>query len=73
MERNFIALAGAKFDISDEVFLRTDDYGLTRIVTGITFRQGTILYELSQGEKFSSHYDYEITTECPITFDNECD
>lgn len=49
------------YDIGQTVYLKTDTEQLQRIITAITIRQTGIIYELSQGEKVSSHYDFEIT------------
>jgi hypothetical protein len=50
-----------KYDLGQIVYLKTDVDQLQRIVSAITQRQGGIIYELCQGEKTSSHYDFEIT------------
>lgn len=54
-----------KFDLTEEVYLRTDPEQLIRIVTGISLNghpdNPNIGYELSQGPMQSFHYDYEIS------------
>lgn len=53
-----------KFNIEDEVYLKTDADQSKRIVTGITIKPGLLLvYELSCGEETTSHYEFEISDE----------
>ncbi len=56
-----------KFEISDTVYLRTDENQLARLVTGIRIRpQGVLLYELSQGTHESVHYEFELSEDRDI-------
>lgn len=50
-----------KYEIGQVVYLKTDVEQLQRIVSAITQRQGTIVYELCCGKDMSGHYDFEIT------------
>jgi hypothetical protein len=50
-----------KYNLGDEVYLKTDPDQYLRIVTGISIRQVGILYELSCAEDTSTHYDFEIS------------
>jgi hypothetical protein len=50
-----------KYEIGQTVYLKTDVEQLQRIVSAITQRQGTIIYELCCGKDTSGHYDFEIT------------
>ena len=52
-----------KFNIGDEVYLKTDEDQNCRLVTGLTIRVTSITYELSCGTAESTHYDFEITVE----------
>lgn len=51
--------------MGDTVFLKTDPDESPRLVTGIVVRPSTLLYTLACGDKESSHYDMELTTEKP--------
>lgn len=50
-----------KYELGQIVYLRTDVEQLQRIVSAITQRQGSIIYELCCGKETSGHYDFEIT------------
>jgi hypothetical protein len=55
-----------QFKLGDEVYLKTDECQLKRIVTCIQLAGGSmnsklISYELSQGDTHSDHYESEIT------------
>ena len=52
-----------KYDLDQEVFLKTDIDQYSRLVTSINMRKGRITYELSCGVSTSWHDDFEITTE----------
>ncbi len=53
-----------KFDLEDEVYLKTDPEQLMRMVTGIYVKPGNVIvYELSHIGSTSDHYDFEITKE----------
>lgn len=52
-----------KFKIGERVYLATDPEQLVRIVSGIMVRQGTLIYELSCGERATNAYDFEISSE----------
>lgn len=56
-----------KYELRQEVYLRTDMDQLKRIVTAITIRHTGLLYELSCGERNSSHYEFEISGEVDET------
>ena len=55
-----------KFNIGDEVFLKTDLEQSGRLVTGLIIRAGCIIYQLSCGVSESNHYDFELTVERDI-------
>jgi len=55
-----------KFNIGDEVYLKTDSDQSCRLVTGLTVRATSISYELSCGTSASDHYDFEITSEVDV-------
>jgi len=57
-----------KYNIGQEVYLKTDPDQLKRPVTGILLRKGSIIYYLSSGVDETSHYDFEITTERVLYF-----
>lgn len=51
-----------KFNLGQEVFLRTDPEQMKRLVTEISIQpQGCIIYQLSIAELTSVHYELEIT------------
>ena len=52
-----------KFNIGDEVYLKTDTDQKGRIVTGLYVRELSISYLLSHETTESSHYDFEITSD----------
>lgn len=52
-----------KFAIGDRVFLVTDQDQLPRIVSGITIRNGVLIYLLSQNVQETGHYEFEISDE----------
>jgi hypothetical protein len=52
-----------KFEIGQTVYLKTDTEQLMRIITGLTVRATSIVYELSIGERTSNHFDFEISEE----------
>lgn len=52
-----------KFNFGDVVYLATDIDQNPRIVTRIVISKESLIYELSCGERISSHYDIEITSE----------
>lgn len=51
------------FEISQEVYLKTDPEQNTRLVTSINIRKGRMIYELSFGASTSWHEDFEISVE----------
>lgn len=55
-----------KYDLGQIVYLITDDQQLDRIVTGMSIRMGSVIYELSCGSNTSSHYDFEMASEKDI-------
>jgi hypothetical protein len=55
-----------QFKLGEEVYLKTDEHQLKRIVTCLNIAGGSmnsklISYELSQGDTHSDHYESEIT------------
>jgi hypothetical protein len=52
-----------KYDIEQVVYLRMDAQQQQRIVTQISVRKGSLLYELNTGGGSSWHYEFEITNE----------
>ena len=53
-----------KFDIGQEVYLKTDTDQRMRIVSAIIVRPGNCYsYELACGTDSRWHYDFEISTE----------
>lgn len=61
-----------KYNIKDEVYLKTDSDQRKRIVTSIIIKSDGIMYELVCGENSGWHYDFEITMEKDVimTSDN---
>jgi len=61
-----------RFSIGDFVYLKTDPYQYKRIITAITIRQTTLIYEVSFSETTSWHTDAEMSFEADInlTFNN---
>ena len=55
-----------KFNIGDEVYLKTDSEQKCRLVTGLFIRATSISYELSCASEASTHYDFEITSEIDV-------
>jgi hypothetical protein len=51
------------FDYGETVYLKTDPHQQERIITAITYRGGSITYELSICEITSWHSDVELTRE----------
>lgn len=50
-----------KFDIEDEVILKTDPEGLKRLVTGINIKPGNnLVYEVQLETYTSFHYEFEL-------------
>lgn len=50
-----------KYQLEQIVVLKTDREKYERIVTRIAINGGgVLLYDLSQGEKLSSHYEFEM-------------
>lgn len=56
-------LADTKFNLKQEVYLKTDIDQYKRYVTGICIRQTGVNYELACGSNSSWHYDFEISIE----------
>tara|TARA_R110000796_G_scaffold83590_2_gene182763 strand:+ start:748 stop:966 length:219 start_codon:yes stop_codon:yes gene_type:complete len=57
-----------KFKLGETVFLRTDTEQLKRIITeiqisGNSMNRSVAMYELSQSENISKHYESEISKE----------
>lgn len=53
----------AEYELGDLVYLVTDQDQEQRMVTGIMYRPGTVLYLLSGGDKETEHYGIEISKE----------
>lgn len=51
------------YNIGEKVYLITDTEQSPRLVTGISVRRTSTIYELSKGSDCSSHYDFEISKE----------
>jgi hypothetical protein len=49
--------------IGKEVYLKTDEYQMTRLVVEVVVRAKDIKFMLSCGPELTMHYDFEITTE----------
>jgi hypothetical protein len=53
-----------KYELGDEVYLKTDSEQQLRIVTAIHVHPaGQIIYQLSCGTTSSEHYDFEMSKE----------
>ena len=63
LTKNDMMLIDNKYEIKQEVYLKTDSDQHLRIITSINIRQGRISYELSCGQNTSWHDDFEITKE----------
>lgn len=50
-----------KFEIGQEVWLKTDPDQYTRIVTEIRITPGALMYSLSCSDECSIHFDFEIS------------
>lgn len=50
----------SKFKIGQTVFLEQDASQSPKFVTGVQFRQGTILYIIGDMGSESYHYDFEL-------------
>lgn len=51
------------FELGQLVYLKTDTDQLPRIVTAIIVKPNLLVYELSQSDKTSDHYAFEISSE----------
>lgn len=51
------------YNIGEEVYLKTDEEQLVRIITGIQVRDSGLLYALSLSTVETWHYDFEISKE----------
>jgi hypothetical protein len=50
-----------KYEIGEEVILKTDQEGLKRIITGINIKPGnSLIYEVQLSEFTSFHYEFEL-------------
>lgn len=56
-----------KFEIRQSVFLVTDLEQVKRLVTSIIITNNGIMYQLSCGDMYSSHYDFEISESKDVT------
>lgn len=52
-----------RYELGDEVYLKTDEEQRIRMVTGIKISNGGVVYYLNQGINESCHYDIEISIE----------
>jgi hypothetical protein len=53
-----------KYNLNEDVYLKTDIQQLKRMVTGIRFISGgSILYDITLGEESSCHHEAEISNE----------
>lgn len=53
----------SKYNFGDIVYLITDNDQFPRMVTMIKVTPGGLIYQLSYGEKYSDHYECEISEE----------
>jgi len=51
----------ALYNFSDEVYLSTDPEQYKRLVTGVYFRPGGVVYEVMCGTEASEHYEFELS------------
>lgn len=56
-------LIESKYEIGQEVYLKTDTEQRKRIITGICIRPGSVQYDLTCGNSGSWHYEFEISQE----------
>lgn len=52
-----------KYDIGDEVFLKTDTDQYPRMIISIRVNKYDLVYELTCGTVTSYHYDFEMSKE----------
>jgi len=50
-----------KYEIGDEVLLKTDPEGMKRLITGINIKPGSLIYEVQLAELTSFHYEFELS------------
>jgi hypothetical protein len=55
-----------KFDLGQEVYLKTDREQVKRLVIGICLRPNGIIYELACGPATSWHYDLEMAEQVDV-------
>ena len=55
-----------RFEISQEVYLKTDIDQKKRIITGLIITKNDIRYELASGVESTWHYDYEVSLEINV-------
>lgn len=53
----------AKYNFGDIVYLVRDEEQLPRMITMIKVTPGSLIYQLSCGEKYSDHYECEISVD----------
>lgn len=56
----------SRFGLGDMVYLITDGDKKVRVITGVKFTSMGILYYLSCGVEYSTHYECEITYDKPF-------
>lgn len=59
-------ILNCKYNIGDVVYVVTDKEQSARQITGITFRQTGVIYELTSGTTISHHYEFEISEEIDV-------
>jgi hypothetical protein len=52
-----------EFDIEEEIFLKTDEYQLKRIICAHVIYKSSILYRCACGTLVSDHYAFEMSKE----------
>lgn len=55
-----------KFEIGEEVYLKTDREQLSRIIYCFKVFKNEIMYEVANGTTVSAHYDFEISKEINV-------
>lgn len=53
----------SKYDIGQEVYLKTDADQKKRMVTGILIRGNNVQYDLACGSSSSWHFEFEVSPE----------
>ncbi len=50
-----------KYEIGEEIYLKTDDEQLRRIVFAFVVTKDSVLYRCCCGVQVSDHYDFELS------------